>query len=215
MEDQKKAFIEFAIRCQVLRFGDFVLKSGRVSPYFFNSGLFDSGEKLARLAKFYAAAIEDSGLAYNMLYGPAYKGIPLVAAVAISLSNEFGRDVPYCFNRKEAKDHGEGGIIVGADLAGRVMIVDDVVSAGISVTESVGLIKAAGAVPVGVAVSMDRQERGRDSRSAIQEIEADLALKVVSLVTLDDLIGYLEGDPRQREILSQVRAYRDRYGAGA
>lgn len=215
MEDNKKAFIEFAIRCEVLRFGEFVLKSGRVSPYFFNSGLFDSGEKLARLAGFYAAAIENSGIQYDMLYGAAYKGIPLVAAVAVSLNNDFDRDVPYCFNRKEAKDHGEGGRIVGAALQGRVLIVDDVVSAGTSVNESVRLITTAGASPVGVAVSVDRQERGTDQRSAIQAIEADLGLKVISLVCLDDLIAYLETVPAQGSALDRVRAYRETYGAGS
>lgn len=214
MEDNKKAFIEFAIRCEVLRFGEFVLKSGRVSPYFFNSGLFDSGEKLARLAGFYAAAIENSGIQYDMLYGAAYKGIPLVAAVAVSLNNDFDRDVPYCFNRKEAKDHGEGGRIVGAALQGRVLIVDDVVSAGTSVNESVRLITTAGASPVGVAVSVDRQERGTDQRSAIQAIEADLGLKVISLVCLDDLIAYLETVPAQGDALDRVRVYRETYGAG-
>lgn len=215
METQKKAFIEFAIRCQVLRFGEFVLKSGRVSPYFFNSGLFDTGEKLSRLAGFYAAAIEASGIDYDMLYGAAYKGIPLVSAVAISLSRDFGRDVPYCFNRKEPKGHGEGGSIIGAPIRGKVLIVDDVVSAGTSVRESVTLITASGGAPVGVAVSVDRQERGDDQRSAIQAIEDTMGLRVVSLVSLDDLVAYLETDPEQRDALQRVRAYREAYGAAS
>ncbi|MDX1514750.1 MAG: orotate phosphoribosyltransferase [Gammaproteobacteria bacterium] len=212
MEFNKKDFIEFAIRCEVLRFGEFVLKSGRVSPYFFNSGLFKSGEKLARLAEFYAAAIRASGIVFDMLYGPAYKGIPLVAAVAVCLSNDFGLDVPYCFNRKEAKDHGEGGHFIGADPGGRVLIIDDVVSAGTSVRESVALLDAAGATAVGLAVSMDRQERGTDERSAIQAVEADLGLKVISLIRLDDLVDYLASDPTRREALDRVRAYRETYG---
>ncbi|MDH3411976.1 MAG: orotate phosphoribosyltransferase, partial [Gammaproteobacteria bacterium] len=162
MDQQKKDFIEFAIRCNVLRFGEFVLKSGRRSPYFFNSGLFNSGETLSRLARHYARAIESSGIDYDMLYGPAYKGIPLVAAVSITLSEHFGRDPPYCFNRKESKDHGEGGSVIGAPLNGRVLIVDDVVSAGTSVRESLRIISNGGARAVGVVVSVDRQERGPD-----------------------------------------------------
>lgn len=213
--DEKEAFIRFTIECDVLRFGEFVLKSGRVSPYFFNSGLFDTGAKLARLAGYYAAAIEASKLEYDMLYGAAYKGIPLVAAVAVSLSRDFGRDAPYCFNRKELKDHGEGGATVGAELRGRVVIVDDVVSAGTSVNESVRIIRAAGATPVAVAVSLDRQERGPDQRSAIQAIEEDLGLKVVSLVSLDDMVAFLQADPANRAVLNRVLDYRQRFGTAA
>ncbi len=213
MENYKKAFVEFAIQCNVLRFGEFALKSGRNSPYFFNSGLFDSGHKLAQLARYYAQAIEASEIEYDMLFGAAYKGIPLVAALAVSLSEHFGRDVPYCFNRKEVKDHGEGGQTVGAPLAGRVLIVDDVISAGTSVRESVTLISAVGASATGVAISLDRQERGSDERSAIQSIEEDMGLKVVSIVNLDDLVAFLEADPQRAEDLHRVRAYCQAYGA--
>lgn len=213
MDDQKKEFIEFAIHCKVLRFGEFVLKSGRKSPYFFNSGLFDSGAKLARLAQHYARAIEASGVRYDMLYGPAYKGIPLVAAVSVALSEHFSRDVPYCFNRKETKHHGEGGSIIGAGLKGEVLIVDDVVSAGTSVRESVGIISDAGARAVGLVVSLDRQERGPDARSAIQAMEEDLGLRVLSLVSLDDLVAFLHKNRAQSADLERVRAYRQQYGA--
>jgi orotate phosphoribosyltransferase len=213
VDDHKKEFIEFAIRCNVLRFGEFTLKSGRVSPYFFNSGLFNSGSKLARLARHYARAIELSGIRYDMLYGPAYKGIPLVAAVSVALSDHFSRDVPYCFNRKEIKDHGEGGSIIGAELGGEVLIVDDVVSAGTSVRESVRIIHQGGARAVGLAVSLDRQERGPDARSAIQAIGEDLGLEVVSIVSLDDLVSYLRSDKGRCEDLERVRAYRQEFGA--
>ncbi len=213
MDDQKKEFIEFAIHCKVLRFGEFVLKSGRKSPYFFNSGFFDSGAKLARLAQHYARAIEASGIRYDMLYGPAYKGIPLVAAVSVALSEHFSRDVPYCFNRKETKDHGEGGSIIGAGLKGEVLIVDDVVSAGTSVRESVGIISDGGARAVGLVVSVDRQEQGPDARSAIQAIEEDLGLRVLSLVSLDDLVAFLQANEARSADLERVRAYRRQYGA--
>ncbi len=213
MDDHKRQFIEFAIRCNVLSFGEFVLKSGRKSPYFFNSGLFNSGAKLAELGRHYARAIEASGVSFDMLYGPAYKGIPLVAAVSVALSEHFARDVPYCFNRKEIKDHGEGGAIIGAELAGRVLIVDDVVSAGTSVRESVSIISSRGARPAGLVVSVDRQEVGPDARSAIQAIEQDLGLRVVSIVTLDDLVAFLQADETRSADLERVRAYRQKYGA--
>jgi orotate phosphoribosyltransferase len=213
VDDHKKEFIEFAIRCNVLRFGEFTLKSGRVSPYFFNSGLFDSGAKLARLALHYARAIETSAIRYDMLYGPAYKGIPLVAAVSMALSDHFSRDVPYCFNRKESKDHGEGGSVIGAALEGDVLIIDDVVSAGTSVRESVRIIAQGGARAVGLVVSVDRQERGPDARSAIQAIEEDLGLRVVSIVSLDDLVSYLQSDKGRSGDLERVRAYRQEFGA--
>lgn len=213
MDPNKKDFIEFAIRCEVLRFGEYVLKSGRKSPYFFNSGLFDSGAKLARLAHHYARAIDASGIRFDMLYGPAYKGIPLVAAVSVALSEHFSRDVPYCFNRKETKDHGEGGSTIGADLKGKVLIVDDVVSAGTSVRESVRVIADAGARPVGLVISVDRQEQGPDARSAIQAIEQDLGLRVLSIVSLDDLVAFLQSDRARSADLERLRAYRQKYGA--
>lgn len=213
MDVNKKDFIEFAIRCDVLRFGEYVLKSGRKSPYFFNSGLFDSGAKLAHLAHHYARAIDASEIRFDMLYGPAYKGIPLVAAVSVALSEHFSRDVPYCFNRKETKDHGEGGSTIGAELKGSVLIVDDVVSAGTSVRESVRVIADAGARPVGLVVSVDRQERGPDARSAIQAIEQDLGLRVLSIVSLDDLVAFLQSDKARSADLERLRAYRQKYGA--
>ena len=213
MAPYQKEFIQFALQHGVLRFGDFVLKSGRNSPYFFNSGLFNSGGSLARLARFYAAAITASGLDFDMLYGPAYKGIPLVAAVAMALNDEHGRDLPYCFNRKETKDHGEGGITVGAALAGNVLMVDDVISAGTSTRESVAIIRAAGAVPVAAAISLDRQERGTGRRSAIQEIEQELGLRVISIVCLEDLVEFLANNADMEEELQRLRAYRQEYGA--
>jgi orotate phosphoribosyltransferase len=213
MAPYQQEFIQFALQHGVLRFGEFVLKSGRKSPYFFNSGLFNSGASLARLARFYATAICSSGIAFDMLYGPAYKGIPLVAAVAMALSDEYGRDLPYCFNRKEAKDHGEGGVTVGAPLAGSVLMVDDVISAGTSTRESVAIIRAAGAVPVAAAISLDRQERGTGSLSAIQEIEQELGLRVISIVCLQDLIEFLENNADMKAELPRLRAYRETYGA--
>ena len=213
MDDHKKHFIEFAIRCNVLRFGEYVLKSGRRSPYFFNSGLFNSGAKLAELGRHYARSIDASDVSFDMLYGPAYKGIPLVAAVSMALSEHFSRDVPYCFNRKEVKDHGEGGATIGAGLRGEVLIVDDVVSAGTSVRESVDVISSCGARPVGLVVALDRQEVGPDARSSIQAIEQDLGLHVVSIVTLDDLVAFLQADGTRSADLERVRAYRQKYGA--
>jgi orotate phosphoribosyltransferase len=212
MEAYQQEFIEFSLQREVLRFGEFTLKSGRVSPYFFNTGRFDSGECLARLGRYYAQAIMRSGLEYDMLFGPAYKGIPLVAAIAIGLSEVAGRDLPYCFNRKEVKDHGEGGQTVGAPLSGRVLIVDDVVSAGTSARESVEIIQAAGATPVGIAISLDREERGTGATSATQEIETSLGLAVVKIVGLGDLVSYLEGDADRSKALTAIRRYRSDYG---
>ncbi len=212
MQPYQKEFIEFSLQREVLRFGEFTLKSGRTSPYFFNTGNFDTGQCLAKLGRYYAQAIVDSGVEFDMLFGPAYKGIPLVAAIAIGLDEVAGRDVPYCFNRKEAKDHGEGGQTVGAKLAGRVLIVDDVVSAGTSARESVSIIQAAGANPIGIAISLDRQERGEGATSATQEIEATLGLAVVKIVGLEDLVTFLENDPAMASSLSAIRQYREEYG---
>ena len=195
----------------MLRFGSFTTKAGRISPYFFNAGLFNDGASLQRLGRFYARAILNSGIAFDQLFGPAYKGIPLVTAAAVALA-ETGRNVPVSFNRKEAKDHGEGGVIIGAPLTGSVLIVDDVISAGTSVRESLELIRAAGARPCGVVIALDRMERGRGERSAVQEVEQDLQLPVASIVTLDDLVSYLETRGEMARELQGVRGYRRQYG---
>ncbi|MBI4694236.1 MAG: orotate phosphoribosyltransferase [Gammaproteobacteria bacterium] len=213
MENYQRAFIEFAIERQALRFGSFTLKSGRQSPYFFNTGVFDSGVALARLGEYYAAAIVSSGLGFDMLFGPAYKGIPLGAAVAIALATKHGRDVPFCFNRKEAKDHGEGGMTLGAPLAGRVLIVDDVISAGTSVNESVAIIGGAGATPCGVVISLDRQERGQGARSAAQEVRERHGLPVFSIVALQHVVEYLAARADRPRELAAIAAYRGEYGA--
>jgi len=213
MKDHQREFLDFAIACQALRFGEFTLKSGRVSPYFFNSGLFDTGARLARLARHYAQALLDSGIAFDMLYGPAYKGIPLVAAVAVQLAEHFGRDVPYAFNRKEAKAYAEGGIIVGRALAGRVVIVDDVISAGTSVRESVEIIRAAGAEPAGVVIALDREERGQGEQSAVQEAAERYGIPVASIASLATLVTYLGERHESRAHLEAIERYRARYGA--
>ena len=212
MHDYQREFLDFAIERGVLRFGQFTLKSGRTSPYFFNTGLFDTGGALARLGRFYAQTIIDSGLEFDMLFGPAYKGIPLATAVGVALADHHGRDLPYCFNRKEAKDHGEGGTLVGAPLKGRVLIVDDVITAGTAIRESMEIIQAAGAQCAGVAISLDRQERGRGELSAIQEVERDYGLSVMSIARLGDLIDYLEGREGMEAELKAVRGYRAEYG---
>ncbi len=211
MQDYKKEFIEFAIRKQVLLFGEFKTKAGRLSPYFFNAGLFNDGESLKRLGEFYAKAIVDSGVAFDGIFGPAYKGIPLAATLAVALA-ALGRNVPFTYNRKEAKDHGEGGTLVGAKLAGRILIVDDVISAGTSVRESVGLIQAAGATPCGVAIAVDRMERGLGALSAVQEVEQQHAMPVVSIVNLDDLMTYLGTTPDSAALRAAIAAYRQQYG---
>jgi len=209
--DFRQEFIEFAVARQVLRFGEFKTKAGRLSPYFFNSGLFNDGDSLLRLSQFYAKAIAASGLEFDLLFGPAYKGIPLVAAVSVALASE-GRNLPYSFNRKEAKDHGEGGTIVGAPLQGRVLIVDDVISAGTSVRESVELIRAAGATPAGVVIALDRMERGTGELSAVQEVERDYGIPVVAVATLEDLMSYLSHHQELAAHQAAVAAYRSNYG---
>ena len=204
-------FIQFAIQKQVLRFGEFKTKAGRLSPYFFNAGLFNDGDSLLKLGEFYAQAILKSGIQFDMLFGPAYKGITLAAAIAIALARQ-GRNVPYAYNRKEAKDHGEGGTIVGAPLAGKVLIVDDVISAGTSVRESVELIRAANATPCAVAIALDRQERGQGALSAVQEVQQDSGMPVVSIAGLADLISYLQGAPELAQFKAAIEAYRAEYG---
>jgi len=212
MQDYKREFIEFAIENQVLRFGQFTLKSGRISPYFFNAGLFNTGEHLTRLSRFYAAAIQDSGIEFDTLFGPAYKGIPLAATAAVALYDQHQRNIPYCFNRKEAKDHGEGGNIVGAPLAGRILIIDDVITAGTAIGEAMEIIDAAGAKAAGVVIALDRQEKGKGELSAIQEVEQNFGLKVASIITLSDLMDYLKGDATMAEHLEAITAYRNQYG---
>ncbi len=204
-------FIAFACAAGVLRFGEFKTKAGRISPYFFNAGLFSDGAMLGRLCDFYAEAILASAPEFDVLFGPAYKGIPLAAGTAISLAR-FGRDTPFCYNRKEAKDHGEGGTLIGAPLVGKVLIIDDVISAGTSVRESVALIAAAGAEPAGVVIALDRQERGQGRLSAVQEVEQTFGIPVVPVATLADLIAYLAGEPELERNLEAIRRYREEYG---
>ncbi|MCG6656631.1 orotate phosphoribosyltransferase [Halomonas campisalis] len=222
MQAYQREFIEFAIEQGVLSFGEFTLKSGRVSPYFFNAGLFRTGSALARLGRFYASAIADSGLAVDVLFGPAYKGIPLAATTAVALADHHQRDLPFAFNRKEAKDHGEGGNIVGAELEGRILIIDDVITAGTAIREVMALIDAAGAEAAGVVIALDRQERGAAEgegrgRSAIQEVESRYGMPVISIVTLDMVLAYLEeaGDERLAGHAPAIRDYRDRFGVTA
>lgn len=213
MHDYQRAFLDFAIARGVLRFGEFTLKSGRVSPYFFNAGLFHSGAALARLARFYAAAIMAKGLEFDVLFGPAYKGIPLAAATAVALAEQHDRDVGWCFNRKELKDHGEGGDVVGAPLVGRVLIIDDVITAGTAINETMTLLAARSeARAVGVLIALDRRERGQGELSAIQEVQQRHAVPVHSIVTLDDLLDYLTDRPDYREPLAAISDYRRRYG---
>ena len=211
MSDYKAEFVEFAVASQVLCFGEFRTKAGRMSPYFFNAGLFNDGDKLKRLGEFYAKTIVDSGVAFDVLFGPAYKGIPLAASIAIALAG-MGRNVPYAYNRKEAKDHGEGGTVVGAALTGRVLIVDDVISAGTSVRESVDLIRHAGAEPAGVVIALDRMERGTGEKSAVQEVREQYGIPVVAVVTLDNLVEFLERDANRQAELQAVAGYRATYG---
>jgi len=215
MQPYKKEFLEFAIDAGVLRFGEFTLKSGRISPYFFNAGLFNRGSHLARLGRFYAQAIVDSGIGFDVLFGPAYKGIPLAAAASIALADHHNLDTPWCFNRKEAKDHGEGGNLVGSPLEGRVLIIDDVITAGTAIRESLQIIDVAGANAAGVVIALDRQERGQGERSAIQEVEQDLGLRVTSIVTLAELQDFLQDHPEYADALSAIADYRAKYGIAA
>jgi orotate phosphoribosyltransferase len=215
MRDYQREFIQFAIEQNVLRFGEFTLKSGRVSPYFFNAGLFNTGTALAKLGRFYAAAIEDAGIEFDVLFGPAYKGIPLAASAAVALSNDFNRDVPYVFNRKEAKDHGEGGNLVGAPLEGRVMIIDDVITAGTAIREVMEIINANQATPAAVMIALNRMEKGKGELSAIQEVERDYGMQVVSIVSLDDIVEYLSEAGGYDEAIAAINAYREQYGIQA
>jgi len=213
MHDYQREFLDFALQAGVLRFGEFTLKSGRQSPYFFNAGLFNTGGSLARLGRFYAEAIVASGVSFDVLFGPAYKGIPLAAVTAAALFDRYGRDLPYAFNRKEAKDHGEGGAIVGHPLVGKkVLIIDDVITAGTAIRESLEVIRAQGGEAVGVVIALDRQERGKGERSAIQEVEQDLGMPVTAIIRLEHIVGYLEGRPDAAEHLERIRAYRREYG---
>ncbi|MEZ5458610.1 MAG: orotate phosphoribosyltransferase [Steroidobacteraceae bacterium] len=219
MEQHQRSFIELALARRALRFGRFTLKSGRESPYFFNAGLFNDGESIAVLGQCYAAALVRAGLPCDMLFGPAYKGIPLVTATAIAMSTQHGRNLPWAFNRKEAKSHGEGGQIVGTPLAGRVVIVDDVITAGTAIRESVDLLRAAGATPVGVLLALDRQERGQGPRSAVQEVEAEFGLQCVSILTLAGLIEAVSGGAGDGlrisdDDLAALQRYRQTYGIG-
>jgi len=212
MQPYKKEFLEFAIQAGVLRFGEFTLKSGRTSPYFFNAGLFNTGQHLARLGRFYAQAIVDSGIRFDVLFGPAYKGIPLAAATGIALADHHNLNVPYCFNRKETKDHGEGGNLVGAPLQGDILIIDDVITAGTAIRESLAIIDKAGARAASVVIALDRQERGQGERSAIQEVEQDLGLTVTSIIKLAELQEFLTDKPDYKEALQTLNSYREQYG---
>jgi orotate phosphoribosyltransferase len=211
MQDYQRDFLDFALDTGVLKFGEFTLKSGRVSPYFFNAGLFNSGAALARLGRFYAQTIVDSGIAFDVLYGPAYKGIPLAAVTAAALYDQHQIDIPYAFNRKEAKDHGEGGNIVGHPLQGRILIIDDVITAGTAIRESMDVIQGAGATPAGVIIALDRQEKGQGEKSAIQEVEQDYGIPVAAIARLENLVSYL-AQTSDSEHLTNIRAYRERYG---
>mgnify|MGYP001812868415 FL=1 len=211
MQDYQREFLDFALEVGVLRFGEFTLKSGRVSPYFFNAGLFNSGSALARLGRYYAQTIIDSGIEFDVLYGPAYKGIPLAAVTAAALYDQHQVDIPYAFNRKEAKAHGEGGNIVGHALEGRILIIDDVITAGTAIRESMDIIQGAGAAPAGVVIALDRQERGQGDKSAIQEVEQDYGIPVAAIARLEDLVSYL-AQASDSGHLEKIRAYRSEYG---
>ncbi|HEY3858886.1 MAG TPA: orotate phosphoribosyltransferase [Gammaproteobacteria bacterium] len=213
MKDYQRQFLEFALARQVLRFGEFTLKSGRKSPYFFNAGLFNSGAALAAIGRSYAQAVVDSGIKFDMLFGPAYKGIPLATVTAAALAEHHKLDLPYCFNRKEAKDHGEGGQLVGAPLKGRVLIVDDVITAGTAVREAVSIIRAAGATPVGLVIALDRQERGQGTLSAVKEVEQEHGMQVAAIVRLAELRDWVATQANLNTSLAAIDAYRQQYGA--
>jgi len=213
MQPHQQAFIDFIIRENILRFGQFTLKSGRKSPYFFNAGLFNTGHALAQLGRFYAQTIQSTQLSFDMLFGPAYKGIPLVTATAIALANDYQRNVPYCFNRKETKDHGEGGNLVGAPLNGRVLLIDDVITAGTAIREVMPIIQTAGAQLVGIIIALDRQERGQTERSAIAEIEHIYGIPVKSIINLTTLINYLKAQSPDQALLKSMKTYQEQYGA--
>jgi orotate phosphoribosyltransferase len=216
MKDYQREFIEFALAKQVLRFGEFTLKSGRTSPYFFNAGLFNTGGDLARLGRFYAQALADSNIEFDLLFGPAYKGIPIATTTAVALADHHNMDMPYCFNRKEAKTHGEGGSLVGSPLQGKIMLVDDVITAGTAIRESMEIIKAHGAELSGVLIALDRQEKGQGELSAIQEVERDFGTQVIAIVTLADVVTYLEEkvetQPELVTSLASINKYRENYG---
>ena len=212
MENYKQQFIEFALARQVLKFGEFTLKSGRVSPYFFNAGLFNQGADLARLGEFYAAALQDAGLQYDIIFGPAYKGIPIATAVSIALFNRFHINKPVCFNRKETKDHGEGGNLIGSPLCGKVLLVDDVITAGTAIRESMQIIQANEAQLSAVLIALNRQERGNGELSAIQEVERDYQCDVLSIIDFADLMAFIETQPEYQQYLPAMRAYREQYG---
>ena len=213
MQDYRQQFLEFALQRGVLRFGEFTLKSGRKSPYFFDAGLFNSGAALATLGRCYAQAVVESGIGFDMLFGPAYKGIPLASVTAAALAEQHGRDLPYCFNRKEAKDHGEGGSLVGAPLKGRVLIIDDVITAGTAVREALHIIRQSGATPAGLVIALDRQERGTGEKSAIAELRESEGIDVAAIARLQDIIRWLEGRSDMAAALAALREYRRHYGA--
>lgn len=212
MEKYQSDFIQLAIECQALCFGEFTLKSGRVSPYFFNAGKFQTGAAIAKLGRYYAEAIVASGVPFDLVFGPAYKGIPLAATTAVALADQHNLDMPYCYNRKEAKDHGEGGTLVGAPLAGKVLIIDDVITAGTAVREVMTIIQQAGAEPAAVVIGLNRQERGKGDVSAIQEVEQTFGVPVISIINLNHIISYLEAQSDQGDLIQKIKDYRSQYG---
>lgn len=212
MEKYQSDFIQLAIECQALCFGEFTLKSGRVSPYFFNAGKFQTGAAIAKLGRYYAQAIVASGVSFDLVFGPAYKGIPLAATTAVALADHHNLDLPYCYNRKEVKSHGEGGTLVGAPLVGKILIIDDVITAGTAVREVMTIIEQAGATPAAVVIGLNRQEKGKGEVSAIQEVEQTFGVPVVSIINLNHIITYLEAQSDQSELIEKIKAYRARYG---